>query len=99
MIFAPPTVNVNGLPSFTVLVAGVTEYVVLGVVLVSLIVIVLDVATTVPLTLPVLILAVNVSAPSVEVSAVGVTVNDPILLVIVKLPVDVPKSPLLVIVQ
>ena len=70
-----------------------------GVVLVSLIVTELDVATIVPPTLPVLTLAVKVSAPSVVASAVGVTLNEPALLVIVKLPVDVPKSPAFVTLQ
>ncbi len=54
--------------------------------LVSLIVTVLLVATMVPLTLPVLNDTVNVSAPSVVISAVGVTVNDPALEVIVNEP-------------
>ena len=65
----------------------------------SLIVTALDVATTDPPVLPVLICAVNVSAPSVVASAVGVTLNVPELLVIVKLPLDVLKSAALVTVQ
>ena len=36
---------------------------------------------------------VNVSAPSVVLSTVGVTVNDPALLLIVTVPEEVPKSP------
>ena len=67
--------------------------------LVSLIVTELLVATTVPLVLPVRTDAVNVSLPSVVASAVGVTLNEPELLVIVNDPEIVPKSPLLVIVQ
>ena len=67
--------------------------------LVSLIVTVLDVATTVPPVLPVLTLAANVSAPSVALSADGVTLNVPALLVIAKLPVYVLKSAALVILQ
>ena len=70
-----------------------------GVVLVSLIVTELDVATIVPLTLTVLTLAVNVSAPSVVASASGVTLNDPALLVITKLPVFAAKSPAFVTLQ
>ena len=42
---------------------------------------------------------VNVSLPSVESSAVGVTVNEPALLVIENDPEEVVKSPLLVTVQ
>ena len=69
-------------------------------VLVSLMVTELLVATTVPLVEPVLIATVNVSLPSVILSAVGVTVNDPALLLIVNEPDVVPKSPeLLAIVQ
>ena len=67
--------------------------------LVSLIVVVADVATIVPPIPPVLICAANVSAPSVVASSVGVTANDPVLLVIVKLPLDVAKSDALVTVQ
>ena len=48
---------------------------------------------------PVLICAVNVSTPSVVASSVGVTANDPALLVILKLPLDVLKSDALVTVQ
>jgi len=58
-----------------------------------------DVATTVPDVLTVRTLAVNVSAPSVVESAVGVTEKLPALLVIVKLPLLVPKSPAFVTVQ
>ena len=43
--------------------------------------------------LPVLIANVNVSAPSVVLSAVGVTVNDPASPVTRKLPDEEPKSP------
>ena len=67
--------------------------------LVSLIVIALLVATTVPPVLPVLMLTVNVSAPSVVLSEVGVTVNEPALLLTTNEPLDVPKSPALVTVQ
>jgi hypothetical protein len=42
---------------------------------------------------PDLIDTVNVSAPSVEESAVGVTVNEPAFDVMVNEPEDVPKSP------
>jgi hypothetical protein len=51
------------------------------------------VANMVPEVEPDLIDTVNVSAPSVEESAVGVTVNEPTLEVIVNEPEDVPKSP------
>src|SRR6056300_56030 len=95
------TFIVNALPSSTLSVAGVAVYVgkIIGVVLVSLIVILLVVSKTVPLILSDLILTVNVSAPSVVLSAVGVTVKLPVLLVIVKLPLDVPKSDALLAVQ
>ena len=63
--------------------------------LVSLIVIVLLVATIVPVIDPVLIFTVNVSEPSVVESAVGVTLNPPALLIILKEPDVVPKSPVL----
>ena len=43
--------------------------------------------------LSVLIDTVNVSAPSVAVSAVGLTLKNPALLVMVKLPLVTPKSP------
>ena len=50
--------------------------------------------TTVPLILSVLIATVNVSIPfSVVASAVGVTVNEPELLSIKKLPEETSKSP------
>ena len=64
--------------------------------LVSLIVTAELVAMIGPLVLSVLIDAVNVSAPSVVVSAVGVTEKLPALLVKLKLPLLVPKSPALV---
>ena len=67
--------------------------------LVSLIITELLVASTVPLVLPERIEAVNVSAPSVVVSAVGVTEKEPTLLAIANDPELVPKSPELVIVQ
>ena len=60
-----------------------------GVRLVSLIVTGLDVATTGPTVPPILRLALNVSEPSVLASAVGVTVKDPELFVIVTLPLVV----------
>jgi hypothetical protein len=91
------TLKVSELPSLTLLAAGETEYV--GPVDVSLIVTEPDVATIVPDVLPVLTLAVNVSAPSVVESAVGVTLKLPALLVIVKLPLLVVKSPAFVTVQ
>ena len=59
----------------------------------SLIVISAEVATTVPSALPVLTLTVKISAPSDVESSVGVTLNDPVLPEIVKLPIDVLKSP------
>lgn len=63
-----------------------------GAVEVSLIVNV-SVATVVPLVLPVLIVIVPVSAPSVVESAVGVIVNEAALLVTLNEPDDVLKSP------
>jgi hypothetical protein len=54
------------------------------------------VATIVPLVLPVRTATVNVSAPSVVESAVGVTLKVPEFEVTVKLPDDVAKSPALV---
>ena len=102
----PDTLNVRLLPSLTLDAAGVMLYVApgAGVVLVSLIVTELLVATTVPLVLPVRTDTVNVSAPSVVASAVGVTLNDPALPVIVNDPDDAAvndalKSPLLDTVQ
>ena len=88
----------NVVPSSTsvALFCGTTEYVGSAVRLVSLIVIDDDVTTIVPPTLSVLICASNVSAPSVVVSAVGNTLNDPAFAVIVKLPDEVAKSPALV---
>jgi hypothetical protein len=65
-------------------------------VLLSLIVTGELVATTSPVTLTVLILTVNVSLPSVVKSAVGVTVKEPVLDVIVNEPLIVEKSPSLV---
>jgi hypothetical protein len=62
-------------------------------VLVSLIVKFDVVANMVPDVEPDRIETVNVSAPSVVLSAVGVTVNEPTLEVIVNEPEDVPKSP------
>jgi hypothetical protein len=56
------------------------------------------VATIVPLVLTVLIDTVNVSAPSVDTSAVGVTVNDPAFDVTVNDPDTAEKSALLVVV-
>ena len=63
----------------------------------SFTVILLVVASTVPLVLSALILTVKLSAPSVTWSASGPTVKLPALLVIVKLPLLVLKSPLLVV--
>ena len=99
VIFVPLTLNVKLLPSFILDAAGDTLYVGAGVVLVSLIVTELLVASTVPLMLPERIEAVNVSLPSVVLSAVGVTENDPEFDVIVNDPELVPKSPKLVTVQ
>ena len=99
VIFVPLTLNVKLLPSSTLDAAGDTLYVGAGVVLVSLIVTELLVASTVPLMLPERIEAVNVSLPSVVLSAVGVTENDPEFDVIVNDPELVPKSPELVTVQ
>jgi hypothetical protein len=59
---------------------------------VSFIVIELEVVTIVPLVLTVLTLAVNVSDPSVVLSAIGLIVNDPEFEVIVKLPLEAVKS-------
>jgi hypothetical protein len=59
---------------------------------VSFIVIELEVVTIVPLVLTVLTLAVNVSGPSVVLSAIGLIVNDPEFEVIVKLPLETVKS-------
>jgi len=94
--FVVVTLNGIGLPSSTLVpypACGYTLYVGGGVVLVSLIVIELLVARTVPLVLPERIETVNVSAPSVVKSAVGVTEKDPLLLVILNDPELVPKSP------
>ena len=99
VIFVPPTLTVNTLSSLTKDDEGVILYVGAGVVLVSLIVTELLVASTVPLMLPERIEAVNVSLPSVVLSAVGVTENDPEFDVIVNDPELVPKSPELVTVQ
>ena len=92
--------NVMLLPSFTDV--GVPDrklYVGVAVRLVSLIVTEVLVASTVPPVLPERIEAVNVSAPSVVASAVGVTEKDPLLLMIVNDPELVPKSPGFVMVQ
>ena len=51
-----------------------------------------------PIKLPVLICTLKVSAPSVVLSAVGLTVKLPALLLMVKLPALVPKSALLVVI-
>ena len=67
--------------------------------LVSLIITRTDVATTVPVILSVLTLAVKLSAPSLVASAVGVTVNDPEPFVIVKFPDESIKSSGFVTVQ
>ena len=63
---------------------------------VSLMVIALLVCNTGPLMLFLRMATVNVSAPSVVRSAVGVTLNDPLLLVMVNDPELVAKSPALV---
>jgi hypothetical protein len=57
------------------------------------------VATIGPLTLPVRTKAVNVSAPSVVVSAVGVTENEPVFAVMVNDPELTAKSAALDTVQ
>jgi hypothetical protein len=88
--FAPPPP-----PPPTIMYSSVIE----GVRLVSFIVTEDEVATMVPLVLSVLTLAVNVSDPSVVVSAVGVTEKLPALFVIVNEPELVPKSPEFVTVQ
>ena len=62
----------------------------------SLIVTLPLVATTEPDIDPVLIATVNVSLPSVVTSEVGLTENDPALLLITNEPLDVLKSPALV---
>jgi hypothetical protein len=49
-------------------------------------------ATTVPVIEPILTETVNVSAPSVVRSAVGPTVNCPVLFVIVNVPEPATKS-------
>jgi len=98
-IYVPLTKIVKLLPSFTLDAAGVILNVGGGVVLVSLIVTEPLVASIVPPVLPERIEAVNVSAPSVVKSAVGVTVKDPLLLVIANEPELTPKSPGFVIVQ
>lgn len=56
------------------------------------------VATVVPLTDPVLRATVNVSAPSVNKSAIGPTVKEPALLVTVNVPFTRLKSALVVVV-
>jgi hypothetical protein len=92
VIYVPLTLNNKLLPSFTLDAAGITLYVV-GFILVSLIITEVLVASIVPLTLPERIEAVNVSAPSVIKSAVGVTEKDPLLLAILNDPELNPKSP------
>jgi hypothetical protein len=71
-------------------VSPLVEYV--RVVLVSLIVTVPLVASTSPVGEPDLILTENVSAVSVVISAIGLTVNEPVLLLIVKDPLYATKS-------
>ena len=89
------TLNVPALPSL--IDVGITPNAYVGgLVLVSLMVTSELVATTSSVTLPILILTVNVSAPSVVKSAVGVTENEPVLFVIVNDPLIVEKSPALV---
>ena len=83
-------------PSLTLATERVSEYVGIGVVEVSLIVTELLVACMVPLVDPVRRYTVNVSVPSVVVSAVGLTEKDPVLPLIVNEPLVVPKSPELV---
>ena len=92
------TVNVIATPSLTDVGVVDTRYVGTGGArLVSLIVIAgLVVTTGVPVILPVRTVTVNVSAPSVAVSARGVTLNEPVFPVMVKLPLVTPKSPELV---
>ena len=93
------TLKVTLLPSFTLLAPGLTLYVGTGVWLVSSIVTLELVATTVPLVLTVRILTVNDSAPSVTLSAIAVTLNDPALLFTVKLPLVGVTSVVLLLVQ
>ena len=93
VIYVPLTLNIKLLPSFTLDAAGVTLYVGIGVVLVSLIVTEVLVASIVPLILPERIETVNVSGPSVVKSDVGTTLKDPLLLVIKNEPEINAKSP------
>jgi len=86
-------VNVAELPSFTVVGLLELNVYVGGVVLVSLIVIEVLVARTVPLVLPERIEAVNVSTPSVVMSANAVTEKAPKFPVIVNEPELTAKSP------
>jgi hypothetical protein len=68
-----------------------------GLVEVSLIVTLLLVATIVPVGLPVRTETVKVSGPSVKESSIGVILNDPVLLLIVKDPeVALKSAPILV---
>ena len=90
-MFVPLTLNIKLLPSSTLSNAGVTVYV--DVRLVSFIVTEVLVDSIIPAILPERIETVNVSAPSVVKSAVGVTEKDPLLLVILNDPELVPKSP------
>ena len=92
VIFVPLTLNVKLLPSSTLDAAGDKLYVGAGVVLLSLIVIVLLVASTVPLMLPERISTLNVSDPSVVKSGFIDTENEPLLLVIVNDPLTATKS-------
>ena len=97
--FVVATLNVREVPSFTLSVAGVTVYVGSGVRLVSLIVTEIDLTTSGPPVLPVLRIALNVSAPSVVRSFLVVTVKFPIPPVIGIFPDVSTKSPSFVTVQ
>jgi hypothetical protein len=104
--FPPVTELTEIIPDVFVVPAQLVVYdmLIAGYVDVSFIVTTLDVATILPLTLPVLTYTKNDSAPSVIWSAVIETLKLPALLLIVKLPLVEPKSkdddePLVFIVQ
>ena len=84
------------LPSSMLSACGVSVYVGSGVRLVSLIVNGSLVTNTVPVVLTERTDTVNVCSPSVVVSSVGTTENDPVLLVIENDPLAVAKSSALV---
>ena len=80
------------LPSLTLLAAGVSVYVGVGVRLVSLIITVGLVARISPVILPERRATVNVCSPSVVASAVGVTVNVPKVEPVPPLTITVPSA-------